>query len=78
MAGNGAPAQQAFADVAEAISRKTPVIMAVPHAEMEELRKAMPASVTLVEMKVTMPGCAIPAQPWYVTRREKLRRELDV
>lgn len=48
---NGAPAQQAFADVAEAISRKTPVIMAVPRAEMEKARKTMPASVTLVEME---------------------------
>jgi agmatine deiminase len=48
---NGAPAQQAFAAVAEAISRKTPVIMAVPNAEMEKARTTMPASVTLVEME---------------------------
>lgn len=49
--GNAAPAQQAFAAVANAISRNTPVIMGVPAAEMAKARSTMPAEITLVEME---------------------------
>ncbi|WP_332605401.1 agmatine deiminase [Acinetobacter sp. ESBL14] len=45
------PAQQAFAKVAEAISKTTPVFMAVPHAEMDKAKATIPAHVTLVEME---------------------------
>jgi N-carbamoylputrescine amidase len=68
---NGAPAQQAFAAVAEAISRKTPVIMAVPHAEMEKARKTMPASVTLVEMESDDAWMRDTGPTVVVTRRER-------
>lgn len=46
-----APAQLAFAAVAKAISRNTPVIMGVPAAEMAKARSTMPAEITLVEME---------------------------
>ncbi|MGP3590661.1 agmatine deiminase [Vagococcus sp. WN89Y] len=46
-----APAQQAFAAVAKAISRNTPVLMAVPAAEMDKARQTMPPEVTLVTME---------------------------
>ena len=45
------PAQQAFAKVAAAISKTTPVFMAVPQAEMDKARQMMPTQVTLVEME---------------------------
>ncbi|WP_151766003.1 agmatine deiminase [Acinetobacter colistiniresistens] len=45
------PAQQAFAKVAEAISKTTPVFMAVPQAEMDKARQMMPTQVTLVEIE---------------------------
>lgn len=47
---NAKPAQQAYAAVATAISRTTPVCMAVPGNEMDNARQCMPASVTLVDM----------------------------
>lgn len=48
---NGRPAQQAFSAVAAAISSTTPVIMAVPAAEMEKARDLMPSQITLVDME---------------------------
>ncbi|WP_436897187.1 agmatine deiminase [Acinetobacter gyllenbergii] len=45
------PAQQAFAKVAEAISKSTPVFMAVPPAEMNKAKATIPAHVTLVEIE---------------------------
>lgn len=48
---NAQPAQQAFAQVAAAISKKTPVFMAVPVSEMAKARQTMPAEVTLYEME---------------------------
>lgn len=48
---NGRPAQQAFAQVAAAISQTTPVFMAVPKAEMTNAQQVMPENITLVEME---------------------------
>jgi hypothetical protein len=48
--GAGRVAQQAFAQVAEAIGGSTPVLMGVPAKFMEQARATMPAHVTLVEM----------------------------
>lgn len=45
------PAEQAFAAVAEAISRKTPVFMGVPEACMETAQQVMPRHITLVSME---------------------------
>jgi len=46
----GRPAQQAFAEVARAISEVTPVLMAVPEEELAQARTVMPAAVTLVPL----------------------------
>ncbi|WP_032881781.1 agmatine deiminase [Acinetobacter sp. WC-323] len=48
---DAAPAQQAFAQVATAISRTTPVYMAVPKTEMHKAKRIMPADITLVEIE---------------------------
>lgn len=48
---DGAPAQQAFAAVAGAIAQTTPVLMAVPAAQMDKARRTLPDTVTLVEME---------------------------
>jgi agmatine deiminase len=45
-----APAQAAFAAVAEAIAASEPVTMAVSEAQFERCREALPASVRVVEM----------------------------
>ncbi|CPR15089.1 agmatine deiminase [Brenneria goodwinii] len=45
------PAQKTFAAVAEAIARKTPVIMGVPARCMDDAKRTMPTNVTLVEME---------------------------
>ncbi|MBJ7222089.1 MULTISPECIES: agmatine deiminase [unclassified Brenneria] len=45
------PAQKTFAQVAETIARKTPVIMGVPARYRDDAKRIMPANVTLVEME---------------------------
>ncbi|WP_413556364.1 MULTISPECIES: agmatine deiminase [unclassified Brenneria] len=45
------PAQRTFAAVADAIGRQTPVIMGVPARYLDDAKRIMPGSVTLVAME---------------------------
>ncbi|MGR5169083.1 agmatine deiminase [Vibrio astriarenae] len=47
---SGKLAQQAFVDVAEAISQKTPVVMLVNHDQFDNARSQLPAHIRVIEM----------------------------
>ena len=66
------PARKAYADVAVAVSRFTPVTMLASHAQLSACRQALPSHIRVLEMESDDAWCR-DVGPTFLVRKNRLR-----